>query len=309
MDNLFSFTELLSREVRRPDSSQKVIDYITNPKRTGREFERYQNINNDPNRITPADLISISLLSVRIAENSSSLKPTSILLLDENSIASQISDELRRIPSDLCIEDAHHDLYLECVERSRNIWRILKENADVNSPVARYKLLARKRPLLFPIRDSVLNTALQMRNSKEWYVPWFEAFHDPEFEIKQDLLDIREEVERELDHKIEYGLLRIADMVIWERWTKICELCLLPVSNCIECDGSGFQEANNAGTYFEPYPCFGCSGWNGDPDSPDNMEYWDFDQRSWIPGVGLGCETEGCPGSKGFSRFCKTNGL
>ena len=296
MKKSINFAQLLALEVRRPDSVHKLIEYITNPKRTGREFESYQNKIEDANKITPADLLAVSLLSVHIAQNTSSLKPTSILLLDNASISSQISDELKRIPSGLSIEETNQDVYMECVERSINIGTILKDSAEVNSRVARYKLLARKRPLLFPIRDSVLETALQMRSSKEWYMSWFKAFHDSRYEIKEDLNDIRNKVEKELKHKIDYGLLRIADMIIWERWRNLCDSCKYPQSVCVACNGSGFQEPHDPGTYIEPYPCSRCSGWNGDPDNP---EYRDSVNNTWMPGSGVSCETEGCSGSKG----------
>ena len=66
------------------------------------------------------------------------------------------------------------------------------------------------------------------------------------------------------------------------------------MSMCIDCGGSGYQEPHSAGTLVEPYPCNRCSGWDGDP---DNMEFWDSENRYWRGGVGSLCENEDCPAS------------
>jgi hypothetical protein len=294
------FAKLLSHEIRESDSASKLVGYLKDSKRTGREFHSYQRSQNDVNIVSPADLIAVSLLSVRIAENPSSLKPSSILLLDKESIASRIKHELQKIPVNVSIESVGRDEYLEYIERSRIIWSILEKDAEINSRVVRYKLLARKRPLLFPIRDSVLDKALQSRSLKNWYFSWYQAFHDSEFEIRHDLIEVKKEAQNLANQQIDLGLLRIADMIIWERWLHLCELCKFPISICIECDGWGHQEPHSAGSFLEPYPCPGCSGWDGDP---ENMEFWDSSNGCWRQGVGSGCETEGCPGSKGRYRW------
>ena len=74
----------------------------------------------------------------------------------------------------------------------------------------------------------------------------------------------------------------------------LCKNCSEPLSICDACDGSGFQEAHDPGTFTNPYPCLRCSSWNGDP---DDMEHWDSVAKTWIPGSGVSCETEGCTGS------------
>ena len=294
--HLKNFSELLSQEIKKPDSASKLASYLTSARRTGREFLSYQSGQGDLDVVSPADLLAVSLLSVRIAENPSSLKPSSVLLLDKESIASRIRDELRNIPSNVFIENVGRDEYLDYVESSKKIWKILEKEAEVNSRVVRYKLLARKRPLLFPIRDSVLDNALQSRSIKEWYVPWYEAFHDSKYDIKNDLIEVRKDAEDQIGAQIDVGLLRIADMLIWERWLNLCEICKSPVSICLACEGSGIHEPLSPGAYLEPYPCL-CSGWNGDP---DNMDFWDAEHNGWQRGPGIGCETEGCPGSKGL---------
>lgn len=58
---------------------------------------------------------------------------------------------------------------------------------------------------------------------------------------------------------------------------------------CIDCGGTGYQEPHSAGTFLEPYPCQNCSEWSGDP---DDVEFWDAENRQWRAGVGSHCETE-----------------
>jgi hypothetical protein len=79
----------------------------------------------------------------------------------------------------------------------------------------------------------------------------------------------------------------------------LCNKCSGPLSICVACDGSGFQEAHDPGTFINPYPCLRCSSWNGDP---DDTEHWDSVNKTWIPGSGVSCETEGCTGSKGLDN-------
>jgi hypothetical protein len=293
------FTKLLSQQIRESDSAEKLVRYLKDTERTGREFHSYHRNQSDVNIVSPADLVAVSLLSVRIAENPSSLKPSSILLLNKESIKNRIEYELQSIPADVSIESVDRNEYLEYIKRSRNIWTIIEKDAGINSRVVRYKLLARKRPLLFPIRDSILDKALQSRSLKDWYLSWYEAFHNSEYHIRNDLIEVRKEAQSLANQQIDHGLLRIADMIIWERWMHLCDVCKFPISICIECDGWGHQEPHSAGTYLEPYPCIGCSGWDGDP---ENLEFWDSSTGSWRQGVGSGCETEGCPGSKGRYR-------
>ena len=79
----------------------------------------------------------------------------------------------------------------------------------------------------------------------------------------------------------------------------LCNKCSEPLSICPACYGSGFQEAHDPGTFNNPYPCFRCSSWDGDP---DDQERWDSGSKTWIPGSGVSCKTEGCTGSKGLDN-------
>ena len=220
------FVANLSREIQKPDSVDRLVNYLTSSHRTGRRFELYGSSANDPDRITPADLIAVTLLSVRIAENDSSLKPSSVILLDDQRIMVKITEELARIPNNLAIENADFGTYKEFIERADRISKILRTDAQINSRVARYKLLARKRPLLFPIRDSVVERELSANYVTNWYELWFNSFQDTRYDVRKSLENLRLAAEkrlqdnfghRQLEEFREIGLLRIADIVIWER--------------------------------------------------------------------------------------------
>lgn len=76
--------------------------------------------------------------------------------------------------------------------------------------VATHKLLARKRPLLLPIRDTVVEQALGLGDPKdEWWRPWWIALSTDEALV----LHLREI--RQLAGAQYLSLLRIADIVIW----------------------------------------------------------------------------------------------
>lgn len=76
--------------------------------------------------------------------------------------------------------------------------------------VAKYKLLARKRPNVCPIRDKFVRIALG--NPKGWYRSWFDAFQ-PQVGVTNKLEKLR--TENSAAHHL--SLLRVADIIIWER--------------------------------------------------------------------------------------------
>lgn len=74
--------------------------------------------------------------------------------------------------------------------------------------VATHKLLARKRPHLIPIRDSVVETAL-LPGVDEWWRPWWATLSD-----RPDLVVQLEEL-RAAAEAGDRSLLRLADIAVW----------------------------------------------------------------------------------------------
>lgn len=174
---------------------------------TGAAFDTYGS--NDPDRITGDDLIAVSMLSIHIREHSNAaLRPSSIRTLD--SLAGSIAKLLAAVPADRnlhTLSEAEFDRWLGPGSPGDDPYWLLRKQAGI-PPVAVYKLLARKRLALLPIRDSVVSKALR-QTAKLWWRPWWETLADD-----PDIVARLEEIRR-LSGAAHLSLLRVADIVIW----------------------------------------------------------------------------------------------
>lgn len=174
---------------------------------TGAAFDTYGR--NDPIRITGDDLIAVSMLSIQIREQSNAaLRPTSILVLER--LAGAVTELLAAVPADRdlhTLSEAEFDRWLGDGSAGEVLYWLLRQQAGI-PPVAVYKLLARKRLALFPIRDSVVSKALGQK-AKLWWRPWWEALAgDPGIVAQLDRI-------RQVSGAGHLSLLRVADIVIW----------------------------------------------------------------------------------------------
>lgn len=174
---------------------------------TGAAFDTYGH--NDPGRITADDLIAVTMLSIHIREQStSSLRPSSILTLD--SMTSRINDLLSLIPADRelhTITPDEFDRWLGPKSPGDELYWLLRKGASIPR-VAVYKLLARKRLALLPIRDTVVEKALGQK-ADPWWLPWWQTLAaDPE--VVSRLSEIRKRADAE-----HLSLLRVVDIAVW----------------------------------------------------------------------------------------------
>jgi len=174
---------------------------------TGGSFDGFGE--NDPVTITSDDLIAVTMLSIHIREKSTSaLRPSSILTLD--SLADEITDRLCQIPSDRelhTLTQREFDQWLGPESPGNELYCLLRKEASIPR-VATYKLLARKRLSLMPIRDTVVERALGQTKG-EWWQPWWEALTtNPELVSRLDQI-------RQKSSTRHLSLLRIADIVLW----------------------------------------------------------------------------------------------
>ena len=206
------FVESTDRNAPRVEAIQSaarlVKDYHSGDY-TGPAFDTYGV--NDPNRITSDDLIAMAMLSIAVREGStSSLRPTSILLL--GSQENRIADLLNAIPSDRELQtlaESEFDRWLGPGSPGDSLYWLLRK--DICIPrVAVYKLLARKRPMLMPIRDTVVEKALK-QTAPAWWSPWWKALSGDPYLVRY-LADVRAAVDRP-----DLSLLRVADIIIWLR--------------------------------------------------------------------------------------------
>lgn len=112
---------------------------------------------NPPDRFTTDDLLAASLLDVRF-------KPEAVRAL----VTERVADELlSRVPTDLPLWKANYDADLGEQSAAGQLWLKVRAIPGIGRTRAS-KLLARKRPRLLPIIDSVVSGALGLGNAGSW---------------------------------------------------------------------------------------------------------------------------------------------
>ncbi|GAA2200000.1 DUF6308 family protein [Sinomonas flava] len=175
----------------------------------GREFEgaHFELFSPSPaDEITANDLVAVSLLSVHVPAKAA------LGLLDSKS--HEISDLLVQIPGDLKLEDLRierHEGYFGEGSPIRDLWRLMRSKHATwgIGPTTASKLLARKRPALVPIYDSVVARATGFSHDGGTWLAWHEALACAH-SIVPALESLRSQ--SGLGH---ISLLRILDVVLW----------------------------------------------------------------------------------------------
>ena len=208
-----NFTARLLDQVSRSDSGKLLKDYLSDDNidglepRSGRLFEKFQEAENKPFEVTPSDLLSITQLSMRIG-GPQSISDVGVVNLFRNENRTAISQHLKKIDPNLTLEKMSLNEFENLRIISIELFELLTQIGFKD--VAKYKLLARKRPNVCPIRDKFVRQALG--NPKGWYRSWFEAFQ-PQFHIVAELKTLR----KNCPAARHLSLLRVADIIIWER--------------------------------------------------------------------------------------------
>ncbi len=191
-------------------SSAKLLDsYLKN--RSGRYFEMFRPHEKRPNEVTPSDLLAVSQLSMKIGgyQKSDSIPESAVIKLFETKFQKKIFTPLAKIKPIWRLETiSPKDLEIFNNEIGK-LWPILRDEVGLKL-VATYKLMARKRPHLCPIRDSIAVKVLG--RPENWYLGWQDAFNENQ-EIVEKLNDLRSKNQK-ANH---LSLLRVADIIIWER--------------------------------------------------------------------------------------------
>ncbi|AFS13647.1 MULTISPECIES: DUF6308 family protein [Mycobacterium avium complex (MAC)] len=190
------------------DPSELVKQYVGGAY-TGAAFDTYGC--NDPFAITPDDLIAVTMLSIPVNENSrSGIRPSAIL--DLQARTDEVVSLLNGLPADRSLHTLTQndfDGWLGSDSPGNALYELMRKHVSLPR-VATHKLLARKRPLLFPIRDTVVERALGLIRRKDgWWRPWWAALSTDEALVLR-LREIRERAEAP-----HLSLLRVADIVIW----------------------------------------------------------------------------------------------
>lgn len=180
------------------------------PRYTGSRFETFGGggDRNEPNRVTAADLIAVSMLSVHVPAQAA------IGILEE--LDDEIESLLAHVPVEARIEDLRDTDFEAFFERdapASKLWRLLRQKEDTwgIGQTTASKILARKRPHLIPIYDSVISDQVRIPNSDRQWELWFEAFQgDAGGLFANRLQSIRKKSGQE-----HLSLLRVLDIILW----------------------------------------------------------------------------------------------
>lgn len=164
--------------------------------------------------LTADDLLAASFLSVRFSPKAA------IGILEER--REDITALLSSIPSDLDLMDLGHDDFKGVLGEESAAWRLwdLLRGKDLPKgwgvgPTKASKLLARKRPRLIPIWDSVVGKEVRLKNSLTQWSEWHEALTRDGGMLARHL----DEVQRLAGLPRPVSTLRTMDVVLWMHGT------------------------------------------------------------------------------------------
>jgi hypothetical protein len=180
---------------------RRVARYFLGPKpHTGRRFERFAgggDRHEVANRFTAADVVAVSMLGARMHGVSA------IEILETR--AEDFGGWLALVPVGVDLWEAEHNV-IGRGSPADTLWRELLKVHQVSEATAS-KLIARKRPRLIPVYDSVVAAAIGPPYG--WWAAFHRALQDPA--LRNRLTEIRTESNVGDD----ISLLRIMEVAIW----------------------------------------------------------------------------------------------
>lgn len=158
--------------------------------------------------ITADDLIAVSFLSVKIPGEAA------IGFLDTHK--DKISSLLMDIPGDRALSEVSPAAFRKILGKdsaAMELWHVLRGRDTGKWDVGRTKaskIMARKRPHLIPIYDSIVAPQMGLKNSDDQWITWHGAFME-NHGLPQRLQQIRDKsgVEEPISD------LRVMDIVLW----------------------------------------------------------------------------------------------
>ena len=185
--------------------------------RTGAQFDSWAGGGDAPavsNTITADDLLAASLLSVPF-------EPAAVIgILDTR--RDRICDLLSQIPANLDLAELREGDFEQTLGRESPAWLLwdtLRGREDGGWGIGQTrasKIMARKRPHLIPIWDSVISKETQLRNSATQWVDWHEALTADGGKLAARLDDIQ----RAAQLPVRISRLRVMDVVLWMHGTE-----------------------------------------------------------------------------------------
>ncbi|BCW57836.1 hypothetical protein HP499_13570 [Paenarthrobacter sp. CM16] len=158
--------------------------------------------------ITADDVLAVSFLSVQVTARAA------IGLIETH--AGEVSELLKRIPTDLDLSAVAPDEYAEVLgsqSPANQLWRLLRGSDSYRwgiGPTTASKVMARKRPRLIPIFDSVVGPLMGHPTCDGQWETWHSVLTDGSG-LPERLRMIRRRAA--IDHDI--SDLRTMDVVLW----------------------------------------------------------------------------------------------
>lgn len=170
------------------------------PNYTGSMFERFDgggDASEVVDRFTAADLVAVSMLSVEV--------PAAAALRILEPGQRHLNDVLAALPHDVDLVNAN-DAHLEHAER---LWERIR--AAGVGPVTTSKLLARKRPRMLPVIDSVVKDVLHHPRRGDFYRTLQHHLAIDGQALHHHLKDVRDRAEIGSD----ISVIRCFDVIVW----------------------------------------------------------------------------------------------
>lgn len=199
MQQITSFDSLLHHlEEADGDYARSSLDaYFFKRAYTGSSFDSL--CSGDKYRFTADDIVAVSMLSVNIPPSA-----TRWILGDGQH---QLTELLKGIDKDLSIHDPEADLTKG--KNAWNLWREIHSLWGVGETMAS-KLLATKRPFLFPIYDKHVARSLKLFPANYWQ-PWQDFIRSESGEeATRIVIGLAKSIGKE-----SLSPLRLLDVVVW----------------------------------------------------------------------------------------------
>src|SRR5690625_700709 len=185
-------------------------EYITGYFDRGISGAQFNSFRSDPeasNRIPLADLDSVNLLALSVPW------AAGLAILGTN--ADRITDLLTQIPDRPLgtLEKPEFEKHLGPKSAAMDLWRLLRGKGrreyDGMGPARVSKLMARKRPHLIPIRDSIVVRVAGFKDrDNDWELWWQTLRENEELESQAERL-------RQAAKQPELSTLRVFDILLW----------------------------------------------------------------------------------------------
>ncbi|WP_211979098.1 DUF6308 family protein [Brevibacterium sp. W7.2] len=198
--------------ITETDAADLLREYYAKGAYTGAHFESIGAEPGKENVITAADLYSVSTLSVNVPAKAG------IAILGQD--AATFTGLLDQIPNVGIgsLSEADFERHLGTESKALELWDLLRRNLPGQrrwgiGPTTTSKIMARKRPALIPIEDSVVNRVIGLGRGDSWRL-WWEAFN-----AESDYLEERATVLRTEIGRPDLSTLRVFDVMLW-MWGK-----------------------------------------------------------------------------------------